>query len=75
MLGLLVEWYTEPAIRQGHAVRASFCATEAREAVGGIIELFGPHRLICGNAVNPDTVAALMNGEQAQPLSKLRRRD
>ena len=40
MLGLLVEWYTEPAIRQSHAVRASFCATECRAAVEGVIQLF-----------------------------------
>src|SRR5215207_9855288 len=26
----------------------------------------GPHRLICGNALEPGTVAALMNGERAQ---------
>jgi DNA modification methylase len=32
----------------------------------GDIWALGPHRLICGNAIDPDTVAALMNGEQAQ---------
>jgi DNA modification methylase len=32
----------------------------------GDIWALGSHRLICGNAVDPDTVAALMNGEQAQ---------
>ena len=42
---MLVEWYTEPVFRQGHAVCTSFCATEVREAVVGVIQLFGPHRL------------------------------
>jgi DNA modification methylase len=32
----------------------------------GDIWALGPHRLICGNALDPDTVAALMTGEQAQ---------
>ena len=32
---------------------------------GDLLQL-GPHRLICGNALEPGTVAALMNGERAQ---------
>ena len=32
----------------------------------GDIWALGPHRLICGNALNPTTVSALMNDERAQ---------
>ncbi len=32
----------------------------------GDLWALGPHRLICGDALQADTVAALMNGEQAQ---------
>jgi DNA modification methylase len=32
----------------------------------GDIWALGPHRLICGSALEPTTVSALMNGEQAQ---------
>ena len=37
----------------------------ARCRPGDLLQL-GPHRLICGNALEPGTVAALMNGERAQ---------
>jgi DNA modification methylase len=32
----------------------------------GDIWALGPHRLMCGNSIDPDVVAALMNGDRAQ---------